>query len=202
MQLQQFVVNPLGVNCYVVYDQGEAVIVDPGQASEEVLGFIQGKGLKVLAIINTHGHGDHIAGNSWFMEKTQAPLWIHELEEPYLSDPELHLGPLIRMDFPTVEADRLLKDGDTITIGDQSLQVLHTPGHSPGGIALYGSGFLLSGDTLFKSSVGRWDLPQGDQSILQQSLIRLARLPLDTVVYPGHGSPTTIRDEIKNNPFL
>ena len=202
MQVERFVVNPLGVNCYVVYDQGIALIVDPGEASQEVLDFLRNEDLEVVAIINTHGHADHIAGNGWFKEKTQAPIWIHELEEPYLSDPNLHLGPQIRQEFPTVQAQRLLKDGDTITLGEARLEVLHTPGHSPGGISLYGPGFVLSGDTLFQSSVGRWDLPKGDRAVLQQSLVRLARLPLDTIVYPGHGSPTTIKDEIKNNPFL
>jgi glyoxylase-like metal-dependent hydrolase (beta-lactamase superfamily II) len=202
MQVKRFVVNPLGVNCYVVYHQGEAVIVDPGEASEEILEFIQQENLQVVAIINTHGHADHIAGNGWIMEKTKAPLWIHELEAPYLSDPNLHLGPMIGQEFPPVEAQRLLKAGDIITLGDKNLEVLHTPGHSPGGIALYGAGFLISGDTLFKSSVGRWDLPQGDQAVLQQSLARLALLPPETVVYPGHGSSTTIQDEVESNPFF
>lgn len=202
MQVKAFVVTLLSVNCYVVYHQGEAIVIDPGAPSDKILDFIQGENLNVVAIINTHGHADHIAGNSWFMEKVKAPLAIHELEKPYLTDPELHLGPMINMDFPQVQADRLLKEGDSVNIGDKKLEVYHTPGHSPGGIALYGSGLLFSGDTLFKASVGRTDLPMGDQAVLQQSLIRLARLPLDTVVYPGHGPSTTIKDEIKENPFL
>ncbi|MDI9442054.1 MAG: MBL fold metallo-hydrolase [Firmicutes bacterium] len=203
MQVERFLVGTLMmVNCYVVYDGDEAVIVDPGGASQEVLDFIDERNLTVKAIVNTHGHADHIAGNAWFMEKTGAPLLIHIDEEAYLSSEELNLARLVRAEFPVVKADRLLKDGDFIPVGDGKLEVLHTPGHSPGGISLYAPGFVISGDTLFQGSVGRWDLPNGDRDVLQESVLRLARLPLDTVVYPGHGDSTTIRAEIKSNPFL
>lgn len=203
MQVEKFLVGTLMmVNCYVVYDGDEAVIVDPGGASQEVLDFIDERNLTVKAIVNTHGHADHIAGNAWFMEKTGAPLLIHIDEEAYLSSEELNLARLVRAEFPVVKADRLLKDGDFIPVGDGKLEVLHTPGHSPGGISLYAPGFVISGDTLFQGSVGRWDLPNGDRDVLQESVLRLARLPLDTVVYPGHGDSTTIRAEIKSNPFL
>lgn len=203
MQVERFLVGTLMmVNCYVVYDGDEAVIVDPGGASQEVLDFIDERNLTVKAIVNTHGHADHIAGNAWFMEKTGAPLLIHIDEEAYLSSEELNLARLVRAEFPVVKADRLLKDGDFIPVGDGKLEVLHTPGHSPGGISLYVPGFVISGDTLFQGSVGRWDLPNGDRDVLQESVLRLARLPLDTVVYPGHGDSTTIRAEIKSNPFL
>lgn len=202
MKVQGFSVNALEANCYIVYSHHQAIIVDPGEASQEILDFIQKEDLEVLAIINTHGHADHIAGNAWFKEKTQAPLWIHELEVAYLSDPSLHLGPQINQEFPSIQADRLLKDGDIISIGQGEIEILHTPGHSPGGISLYSPGLVLTGDTLFKASVGRWDLPKGDLAVLQKSLFRLARLPLDTVVYPGHGASTTIQSEIKHNPFL
>ena len=203
MQVERFLVGTLMmVNCYVVYDGDEAVIVDPGGASQEVLDFIDERNLTVKAIVNTHGHADHIAGNAWFMEKTGAPLLIHIDEEAYLSSEELNLARLVRAEFPVVKADRLLKDGDFIPVGDGKLEVLHTPGHSPGGISLYAPGFVISGDTLFQGSVGRWDLPNGDRDVLQESVLRLARLPLDTVVYPGHCDITTIRAEIKSNPFL
>lgn len=202
MQVRSFTVNALAVNCFVVYHGQEAVIVDPGEASEEIVEFLETEGLRVTAIINTHGHADHIAGNAWFLEKTKAPLYIHQLEAPYLSDPSLHLGPQICLDVARVKADRLLVDCDTIEVGGESLKVMHTPGHSPGGIVLYYPGLLLSGDTLFKSSVGRWDLPLGDEDVLKQSVKRLAQLPPETIVYPGHGPSTTIAEERKNNPFL
>ena len=160
MQVERFLVGTLMmVNCYVVYDGDEAVIVDPGGASQEVLDFIDERNLTVKAIVNTHGHADHIAGNAWFMEKTGAPLLIHIDEEAYLSSEELNLARLVRAEFPVVKADRLLKDGDFIPVGDGKLEVLHTPGHSPGGISLYAPGFVISGDTLFQGSVGRWDRP-------------------------------------------
>lgn len=192
----------MGVNCYVVYDRNEAIIIDPGDSSKQILEYIRQRDLKIMAIVNTHGHADHIQGNAWFMEKTNAPLWIHEAEVEFLSSPELHLGPAINMDVPIVTADRLLKDGDVIEFGTVSLKVLHTPGHSPGGICLYAPNILFSGDTLFKDSVGRWDLPKGDLNILKQSVLRLGRLPIETLVYPGHGPSTTIEHEIINNQFL
>lgn len=202
MNVQRFLVGAMMVNCYAVYDQREAVIVDPGGTSQEVLDFLQEQKLRVVAIINTHGHADHIAGNAWFVEQTGAPVLIHSEEEAYLADTALNLAHMIRQDFRPLKADRLLREGDIIEVGGGKLEVLHTPGHSPGGISLYSPGFVLSGDTMFKSSVGRWDLPMGDLAVLQESLLRLARLPLDTIVYPGHGDSTTIRNEIKNNPFL
>ncbi|NLM41373.1 MAG: MBL fold metallo-hydrolase [Firmicutes bacterium] len=202
MQIERFVVNSLSTNCYVVHDSGEAVVVDPGAESQEVLNFIQENGLRVVAIINTHGHCDHILGNAWLKEQTGAPIAVHEADAPFLSDPELHLGPQVRMQVPPTKADRLLKDGDEIAVGQGSLQVIHTPGHSPGGICLYGPGLLISGDTLFKSSVGRWDFPSSDEQDLFQSLKRLVVLPPETKVYPGHGFSTTLARELVENPFL
>lgn len=202
MKVERFITNALAVNCYVVYAHGQGVIVDPGEPSQAVLDFIHTKKLKITALVNTHGHADHIAGNAWFMEQTGAPLCIHKGDASYLSDVELNLARYIRQELPTVEADRLLDEGDIIQVGQNQLTVLHTPGHTPGSIALYAPGILLSGDTLFRGSVGRTDLAGGDQGVMKNSLIRLGRLPLDTVVYPGHGEPTTIQEEIIHNPYL
>lgn len=202
MQVKPFVVNAFGVNCYVVYHQGEAIVVDPGSPSEDVLAFVEREGLRVVAIINTHGHADHIGGNAWFVEKTRAPLYIHELEAAYLSDPALHLGSLINQEVAAIKASRLLKDGDAIMVGGVCMGVIHTPGHSVGGISLYAPGVLLSGDTLFKGSVGRWDFPLSDGEALRKSLLRLSQLPPETKVYPGHGPSSTIARELETNPFL
>ncbi|HHY10809.1 MAG TPA: MBL fold metallo-hydrolase [Firmicutes bacterium] len=204
MKIKRFVVNPLAVNCYVVYQGRRGILIDPGEAAQEVLDFIDSLQLEILAVVNTHAHADHIAGNDWFREKTRAPLWIHEAEEGFLGDAGLNLSSYLRQDLSLAPADRLLKEGDRIVIGKSTLEVLHTPGHSPGSISLYGEeeAVLFSGDTLFKSSVGRWDLPGGDHGALQKSVLRLGRLPLGTKVYPGHGEATTIAEEIKNNPFL
>ncbi len=202
MQVKLFHANKFGVNCYVVYHQQEAVIVDPGGPSADVLAFLEKEGLEAKAIINTHGHADHIAGNAWFVEKTGAPLMIHGADAKYLNDPFLHLGHQIRLEVPDSKADRLLSEGDIIQVGGKNLTVIHTPGHSGGGIGLLGPGFLLSGDTLFKESVGRWDFLESDEQALRGSLLRLAQLPLETVVYPGHGPQSTISHELKHNPFL
>lgn len=202
MKVERFITNTLAVNCYVVYAHGQGVIVDPGEPSQAVLDFIHTKKLKIAAIVNTHGHADHIAGNAWFMEQTQAPLYIHKDDASYLTDLELNLARYIRQELSTVEADRLLDDGDIIQVGQNQLTVLHTPGHTPGSIALYAPGILLSGDTLFRGSIGRTDLAGGDQEVMKNSLIRLGRLPLDTMVYPGHGEPTTIQEELVHNPYL
>lgn len=202
MQVKRFVLNPLSVNCYLIFEAGQALIVDPGEAAPEVLDFIESQELEILAIINTHGHADHTAGNAWFAEKTKAPLWIHQEDAPYLTDPNLHLGTYLRQELASKPADRFLQEGDTCPVGTTDFQILHTPGHSPGSICLYRPGLLISGDTLFRSSVGRWDLPGGDYGSLQKSLARLARLPGSTKVYPGHGEFTTIAEEIKGNPFM
>jgi hydroxyacylglutathione hydrolase len=202
MQIERFVFNSFSTNCYVVYSDGEAVIVDPGADAQAVLDFLAQHHLRPVAIINTHGHCDHILGNAWLKAKTGAPLCIHEADAPYLDDPNLHLGPQVRMDVPPVQADRLLRDGDEIQVGSKHLQVIHTPGHTPGGISLYGEGILLSGDTLFRSSVGRWDFPGSDEQALRQSLKRLTELSPETKVYPGHGFSTTLARELLENPFL
>lgn len=176
--------------------------LNPGAESEKVLEFLERQQLRTVAIINTHGHCDHIAGNAWFKEQTKAPLAIHVADAPYLTDPLLNLGQQVRLEAAPLEADRLLQEGDEITFGSCTLQVLHTPGHTPGGICLYGHGILVSGDTLFRQSVGRWDFPGSDEQALFGSLRRLAQLPPETKVYPGHGFSTTIGRELEDNPFL
>ncbi|NLJ80305.1 MAG: MBL fold metallo-hydrolase [Firmicutes bacterium] len=202
MEVKRFAIDLPAVNCYLVFEGKEGLIIDPGKAAPEVLEFIRRRQLEIKAIINTHGHADHIGGNSWFINKTKAPLWIHEADAAFLGDPNLNLAPFLRQEFPHVVPDRLLKDRDEFKVGATVFQILHTPGHSPGSVSLYSKGILFSGDTLFKSSVGRWDLPGGDRRALQESVLKLGRLPLETKVYPGHGEATTIEEEIKKNPFL
>lgn len=202
MFVKRFVTNELAANCYVVHSGREAIIVDPGGEAPEILDYLAAHELQVVALVNTHGHADHIGGNHWFQEKTGAPVWIHRLDAPYLADESLNLARYVRQSFPAVKPGRLLEDGDEIVLGEKTITVLHTPGHTPGGISLYWEGHLITGDTLFRESVGRTDLPGGDGSVLRESLIKLGRLPLDTVVYPGHGEATTIEHEIRKNPYL
>lgn len=202
MQIKVFPTNLLGVNCYVLYGNNEALMVDPAGAKSEVLEFLKEHDLALQAIINTHGHADHILGNAWFKEQTKVPLWIHSRDQAYLQDDSLSLATWLGIDMPQVQADRLLEDGDILKVGGQTLEVLHTPGHSPGSICLYWSGGLISGDTLFLQSVGRTDLPGGDKELLAESLARIAMLPQETLIYPGHGPSTTLVRELKENPFL
>lgn len=202
MNVQTFVTSLMDANCYVLWSGKEAFIVDPAGAGEKVLRFLEERELKVVAIINTHGHGDHIAANEFFRRKTAAPLLIHNADKEYLSDDRLNLASFVGRKLRFQEADRLVEDGDTISLNGEELMVIHTPGHTPGSICLFGTGFLLSGDTLFKGSVGRTDLPGGSGKKLEKSLVTIARLPLDTVIYPGHGERTTLKDEIADNPYL
>lgn len=202
MIVKRFITNELAANCYVVHSGSDAIVVDPGGESQEVLNYLQEQSLNVIALVNTHGHADHIGGNTWFVKKTGAPVWIHELDAPYLADESLNLARFVGQEFEPVTAGRLLRDGDEIELGGEVITVLHTPGHTPGGISLYWPGHVITGDTLFKESAGRTDLPGGNSAQLGNSLLRLGRLPLDTIVYPGHGESTTIRHEIMLNPFL
>lgn len=202
MQVKRFITELLDANCYVIISQGLAVIVDPAGIGEEVLTYLKEKQAKLIGIINTHGHVDHIAGNAWLKDKTGAPILIHHADAPYLTEPSLNLSNFLGQEITGPPADRLLNDKDIIQLGTDKLEVIHTPGHTPGGICLFGPGFLISGDTLFKSSVGRSDFPGGDGQILKESIMKLRELPLDTLVYPGHGASSTIGDEINNNLFM
>ena len=203
MEVRKFVSRLLAVNCYVVSEQDTAIVIDPVIEGEAVLAYLQARQLKLAAIINTHGHADHIAGNQWFREQTGAPVWIHAADAVYLTDPALNLSSMVMGEgMKSPEAERLLKDGDQIALGTAFLTVIHTPGHTPGSICLLGPGVLFSGDTLFRSSVGRSDFPGGDARVLRESLQKLKELPPATRIYPGHGQETTMAEELAHNFFL
>ncbi|MGE5262236.1 MAG: MBL fold metallo-hydrolase [Acidobacteriota bacterium] len=205
MILQTLLVGPLGVNCYLLADETtrEAIVVDPGGNARDILNALQQHRLKVTAIVNTHAHFDHILALNEIRATTHAPFMLHADEVPVLAAAKgsaASFGMGISQPAP---ADRLLKDGDTIAVGALQFKVLHTPGHTPGGICLLEGKNVFVGDTLFQGSIGRTDFPGGDYATLMSS-IRDKLLPLadDTVVYPGHGSPTTIGEEKQLNPFV
>ncbi|MFQ5839820.1 MAG: MBL fold metallo-hydrolase [Candidatus Methylomirabilales bacterium] len=203
VKVERFVIGPLETNAYLVVDEAEVVLVDPGLESEGIYDTIDRQGLHVVAIVNTHGHFDHIAGNAFFKAKTGAPLLIHEADLPVMEGADqqaLHFGfHLPQMPRP----DRLLADGEEIAVGSGVLGILHTPGHTPGGICLAGPGFVLAGDTLFAGSVGRTDMAGGSfETLLSSIRVKLLSFPDDTLVYPGHGPVTTIGAERAHNPFL
>ncbi|HET6478189.1 MAG TPA: MBL fold metallo-hydrolase [Dehalococcoidales bacterium] len=204
MIMKLLVVGPLASNCYIVGDEAtkEGVIVDPADESEIILQSVAEFGLTIRSIILTHGHPDHIAALKEVKEATGAEIAVHT------SDSEYHRQQALALTFgfscPTPPPpDRLLNDGDSIDIGELHFKVIHTPGHTPGGICLLGHGVLFSGDTLFNYGIGRYDLPGGDYAQLMNSLqTTLMALPDETIVYPGHGPRTTIGAERRNNPFL
>lgn len=191
MNIKRFTVGWLSTNCYVVSceETNEAVLIDPGLESEaeakQILDFIKQNCLHIKYIINTHGHPDHISGNAHMKEATGAPILIHE------SNAE------------QVKADKKLRDGDVIRVGNFKLVVLHTPGHTPDGICLLGDNVVFTGDSLFAGSIGRTDFPGGSfQELMRSIKTKLLPLPDNFKVYPGHESPTSIGDEKKYNPFL
>jgi hydroxyacylglutathione hydrolase len=199
MQIDVFPTGPLPTNAYLVADEEtkEAWIIDaPPDSAEEVLDAAKERGYHVTLIINTHGHWDHIADNAAMLAGTGVPLLIHEADEPMIREPRMR-APGMPPITPT-KADRYLNDGDTLTLGRHTFTVWHTPGHSPGGVVLYEptTHTLINGDTLFPNGHGRIDIPGADEPAMRRSLARLATLPPETIVYTGHGDPTTIGAEL------
>jgi glyoxylase-like metal-dependent hydrolase (beta-lactamase superfamily II) len=201
------VVGPLGVNCVVLAcaGNGEGVVIDPGSEAERICSAVARHGIRVKAVLNTHGHFDHVGGNAGVTACSGAPLLIHPADVPYLSRAAASAANygLVSQDSPA--PDGSLEQGLEIVFGDRRLQVLHTPGHTPGGCCFYlpEDGLLISGDTLFAESVGRTDLPGGDHRTLINSITgRLMSLGDDVRVIPGHGPDTTIGHERRHNPYL
>lgn len=205
MEVYRLEVMPLGTNCYLVYDENtkDGIVVDPGGSAKDIGEAIDRLGLHIVAIINTHGHWDHIGANDAVKAKTGAPVYIHEADAEFLTNPAYNISSMMGYSSSVAPADGLLREGDTVNFGSCTLKVLHTPGHTPGGITLYGEGVAFTGDTLFFRSVGRSDLPGGDYNALIESIKnKLMTLDEDTLVYTGHGIPTRIGDEKTGNPFV
>ncbi len=208
MILKGLEVGPFFSNCFVVGWEAtrDGMIIDPGAESGRILKTVEELGLSVKIIVATHMHADHIGALAEVKEATGAEFAVHESEGSKRATNALNqmLGSLLGGSFRTPSPpDRLLRHGDTVEVGDLSFKVLHTPGHSPGGLSLLGYGVVFCGDTLFNYSIGRTDFPGGDYRQLMQSIhSELMVLPDDTRVLCGHGPETTIGFERRWNPFL
>ncbi|MCM8790872.1 MAG: MBL fold metallo-hydrolase [Candidatus Omnitrophica bacterium] len=199
--VKTLVVGPLATNCYIVSDQatGETCLIDPGSDPSRIKEVLRKDGLKAKFIINTHGHGDHIAANGAF----GIPIYIHRLDSDFLDNPDKNLSRMFFFGIKSPKASRLLEDGERIGLGNIEFEVIHTPGHTPGSISLKVDDVVFTGDALFAGSIGRTDFDYGDESLLIKSInARLLTLSDDTVIYPGHGEPSTIGKEKNSNPFL
>ena len=213
--VESAVVGFAAANCYIVgcRETMEGVVIDPGTMNtddtSEVANEIRRLGLRIRYILNTHGHPDHVSGNDYLKVAVGGEVLIHQLDALKLTDPVRNASTMFGMNMYVSPPDGLLKDGDTVSFGDLSLTVEHTPGHSSGGVVFVGDGFVFTGDTLFSRSIGRSDLPDSseegtvaDEVLLRSIREKLLTLPDETVVLSGHGPETTIGDERALNPFL
>lgn len=205
MLIKVFEVGPYLSNCYLVGDEATRVgmILDPGFEAQTIRSGIRSHNFAIEKIVLTHGHLDHIGAVSELKSKTGAELLIHRQDGPMLTDPRENLSAFSGENIKAPAADRLLEEGEVISVGSLKFDVLHTPGHSPGGICLHSDKLVFTGDTLFAGSIGRTDFPGSDYDTLMRSIReKLMVLPDDTTIYPGHGPKSTIGQERQFNPFV
>ncbi len=205
MILKILVVGALQVNCYIIGCEAtkEAVVIDPGDDVDKILETLNDNELKLKYIINTHAHFDHVGGNARLKEETGAKIIIHEDDNILLEKLTRQADVFGYQVTPSPPGDILVNDGDVIDFGKLELEVIHTPGHSPGGISLKTDGVIFTGDTLFYQSIGRTDLPGGSYDHIMYSIKnKLFKFDNDTQIRPGHGKETTIGEERKYSPFF
>lgn len=205
MVIHKLTLGVFGVNNFLVHspNSSRAILIDACDDPGSILAKISELNLELVYLINTHGHGDHIAGNETIIRETGAKLMIHPSDEPYLTDPGLNLSSFMGFELKSPPPDRLLNEGDVVELEDIRLTVLHTPGHTPGNITLYSEGDAFVGDVIFRESIGRTDFPGSSHHQLIQTIrTKIYTLPDDTVLYSGHGPETTVGHEKVYNPFV
>ncbi len=209
MEIEQMQVGFMAVFCYIVAcpTTKEALVIDPAGDEDKIIRRLKDKGYQLKYIVNTHGHGDHTCGNARVKELTGAEIAMHKLDDQLYNSPEGHAMSRQWGFAPSPPVDVLIEEGDKLVIGDVSLDVMHTPGHSPGGVCLYAPGHVFTGDTLFVGGIGRTDLPGASMDDFMKAIKeRLLTLPGDTIVWPGHDygfkPQSTIEIEKKTNPWI
>jgi glyoxylase-like metal-dependent hydrolase (beta-lactamase superfamily II) len=197
--IERIVVGPMEVNCYIAADPltKEACIIDPGAEPARIERLLAKRNFKSSFILNTHGHGDHIGANGCF----EVPICIHRLDKDFLTDPKKNLSADFGFRIVSPEASRLLEDGERIALGKSELEVIHTPGHTPGSVSIKAGNIVFTGDALFRQGIGRTDFSYGDEALLLRSIrTKLLVLDDDVAIYPGHGESSTIGEERRFYP--
>ncbi|MDR2278654.1 MAG: MBL fold metallo-hydrolase, partial [Vagococcus sp.] len=192
-------------NTYLVWDVAskEAILIDPAAPNADLKDYINKMDLIITKIINTHGHGDHIGGNEYFANEFDCPICIHENDAPMLGDSNLNLSAFMNVDLKTPPAKILFTGEYDFKLGNYELKILHTPGHTKGGVVIYAKPYLFTGDTIFLTDIGRTDLPGGNYDELIKSIKeKVFKFPEDTKIFPGHGSSTSVGYEKQMNRYV
>ena len=206
MKVERFLTGIISTNCYLAINEEtkQTVVIDPASSSPSLMNHIEAEGLKVEAILLTHGHFDHIMGIDGFLKKYDVPVYVHEDDKEMMNDPQLNQSSTYTAGY-TFSGAECIRDGQVLHLAGNDFEVFHTPGHTPGGCCYYvrSEGVLFSGDTLFANSVGRTDFPGRSESALIRSIReKLLPLPDETRVYPGHMGETAIGHEREHNPYI
>ena len=205
MIFELLTVGMYGANCYIVGSEqtNEAAIIDPGAEFNKIENKIKSLGLTPKIVILTHYHGDHIGAVEEFVEKYGTKVYIHKEDAEALKDSAMNLSKTMFGKDMSIKADVELKDGDEIKLGELTFEIIHTPGHTKGGICIKVGNIMMTGDTLFNNSIGRTDFPGGSfEEIIASIKNKILKYDDETIIYPGHMSPSTIKREKQSNPFL
>lgn len=204
MEYKKLTVGDFGVNCYIVYENGAGVVLDPGGDAESIINAIDSMGITLKGILLTHGHFDHVGAVKTIKDKYNAPIYMSLADEYMVEDPSKNVGAMFGLgNFEGFKADKYVKDSEVLNFGEFKLTAYSTPGHTPGCVSYLGDNFILSGDTLFKDGIGRYDFPGGDVDVLMGSIERVYMPLEDSIeVLPGHNETTTMGREKELNIYI